>query len=126
MEGPNLAAKNDHHVIMLSDAVGVALPCPALSAAPSPAPNPEKAQRLGTCWLRESWAWKVPVRDKAFFRGLMPAVGRPGDCQPDLPRGLSVALGSCSVGPPSERAGPGRRPPDNLHPERHRHSRLVS
>lgn len=44
MEGPNLAAKNDHHVIMLSDAVGVALPCPALPCL-QPPPQPPTPRR---------------------------------------------------------------------------------
>lgn len=47
MEGPNLAAKNDHHVVTLSDAVGAALACPVVSAVPSLAPGPREGTVSG-------------------------------------------------------------------------------
>lgn len=124
MEGPNLAAKNDHHIVTLSDTVGAALACPVVSAVPSLAPGPGKAQCLGMCWLWETWAWRVLVRDSDFSRGLMPAMGRPEDCQPDPPRGLSVALGCCGARPPSERRGRGEAT-ENQRSKGRGHSRLV-
>lgn len=85
LEGPNLTTKNDHHVIMLSDAVVMALPCPAVSAVPSHPPAPEGAVSGDMLALGELGLESAGLRQQL----------------PSRPDACSGTVGGLPAGPPT-------------------------